>query len=70
MSTMTPPTEQRWSPASNDARWGGPAMARRPEPSGLPAGLTVAGLAVIGLGALALYYLGPDLVRYLKIRNM
>jgi hypothetical protein len=28
------------------------------------------GLAVVGLGALAWYYLGPDLRRYLKIRNM
>jgi hypothetical protein len=33
-------------------------------------GLLLAGLAVVGLGALALYYLGPDLRRYLKIRNM
>ena len=32
--------------------------------------LLLAGLAVVGLGALALYYLGPDLRRYLKIRNM
>lgn len=33
-------------------------------------GRLLAGLAVVGLGALALYYLGPDLRRYLKIRNM
>jgi hypothetical protein len=33
-------------------------------------GLLLAGLAVVGLGALAWYYLGPDLRRYLKIRNM
>jgi hypothetical protein len=33
-------------------------------------GLLLAGLAVVGFGALALYYLGPDLRRYLKIRNM
>ncbi len=32
--------------------------------------LVVAGLAVVGLGALAWYYLGPDLQRYLKLRNM
>jgi hypothetical protein len=30
----------------------------------------VTALAVIGLGALAWYYLGPDLRRYLKIRSM
>jgi hypothetical protein len=30
----------------------------------------VTGLAVVGLGALAWTYLGPDLRRYLKISNM
>ncbi|HTU92200.1 MAG TPA: hypothetical protein VMF69_19110 [Gemmataceae bacterium] len=33
-------------------------------------GLLLAGLAVLGLGAFAWYYLGPDLQRYLKIRRM
>jgi hypothetical protein len=33
-------------------------------------GLTLAGLAAVGLGGLAWYYLGPDLRRYLKIRHM
>ncbi len=42
----------------------------RYQSSGLSLTLTVAGLAVIGLGALAWYYLGPDLQRYLKIRSM
>ena len=37
---------------------------------GLSPGLLVAGLAAVGLGVLAWYYLGPDLVRYMKIRNM
>ncbi len=38
---------------------------------GLPIpGLLVGGLVVAGLGALAWYYFGPDLRRYLKIRNM
>jgi hypothetical protein len=32
--------------------------------------LWVTGLAAVGLGALAWYYLGPDLIRYLKIRRM
>jgi hypothetical protein len=32
--------------------------------------LLVGGLAVAGLGALAWYYLGPDLRRYLKLRDM
>ena len=34
-----------------------------------PAALLLVGLGAIGLGFLAWYYLGPDLVRYLKIRN-
>jgi hypothetical protein len=33
-------------------------------------GLLVTGLVVAGLGALAWYYLGPDVRRYLKIRSM
>jgi hypothetical protein len=37
-----------------------------PSTGGLGLGLIVAG----ALGALAWYYLGPDLRRYLKIRNM
>jgi len=32
--------------------------------------LLIGGLAVVGLGALAWYYLGPDLRRYMKIRSM
>jgi hypothetical protein len=38
----------------------------RSSPSWLGVGLVAAGV----LGALAWYYLGPDLRRYLKIRNM
>jgi hypothetical protein len=33
-------------------------------------GLMLAGLAAVGLGAVAWYYLAPDLRRYLKIRRM
>jgi hypothetical protein len=33
-------------------------------------GLPLAGLAAVGLAALAWYYLGPDLRRYVKLRNM
>ncbi len=35
-----------------------------------PTGLLVGGLVAVGLGALAWYYLGPDLRRYLKIKSM
>jgi len=38
--------------------------------SGGSSGLLLGTIAVLGLGALAWYYLGPDLMRYLKIRNM
>jgi hypothetical protein len=38
--------------------------------SGPGTGLLIAGLAAVALGALAWSYLGPDLRRYLKIRNM
>jgi hypothetical protein len=34
------------------------------------AGLLIAGLVVVGLGALAFYTLGPDIKRYKKIRDM
>jgi hypothetical protein len=33
-------------------------------------GLPLAGLVAVGIGALAWYYLGPDLRRYMKIRSM
>jgi hypothetical protein len=33
-------------------------------------GWLIAGLVAVGLGALAWYYLGPDLRRYLKIERM
>ena len=38
--------------------------------SGMATGLLVAGLVGVGLAALGWYYLGPDLRRYMKIRNM
>jgi hypothetical protein len=42
---------------------------REREPLRRP-GLLLAGLAAVGLGALAWYYLGPDLRRYIKISRM
>jgi hypothetical protein len=49
-------------------------IARRSTPRSTseapPVGLLVGGLVIVGLGALALYYLGPDLVRYMKIKRM
>jgi hypothetical protein len=68
MSRLTSENEARLSrsPHEEGRRYD---LAERERP-GLPAGLLVAGLAAVGLGVLAWYYLGPDLVRYMKIRNM
>jgi hypothetical protein len=38
--------------------------------AGVSPGLLFAGLAVLGLGALAAYHYGPDLIRYIKIERM
>ena len=35
-----------------------------------PSGWLLTGLVLAGLGALAWYYLGPDLRRYMKIKSM
>jgi hypothetical protein len=46
-------------------------MKERSRPGGLLSNpWLIGGLAAVGLGALAWYYLGPDLRRYLKIRSM
>jgi hypothetical protein len=51
--------------------WGGRWVpTERRESTGLPVGLVIGGLALLGLGALAWYYLGPDLRRYIKIESM
>lgn len=44
--------------------------ARRNEEAGISRGWLIAGITVIGLGVLAAYYIGPDVKRYMKIRNM
>jgi hypothetical protein len=57
-------------PRSGGDGWGERyGLSRREEP-GLSPGLLVAGLVAVGLGALAWHFLGPDLRRYMKIRNM
>jgi hypothetical protein len=55
---------------STRERWGRYAAEERGPSRGLPRGWLLAGAVAVGLGALAWYYLGPDLCRYLKIRNM
>jgi hypothetical protein len=49
----------------------GYGVAERPRAYGPPpAALLLVGLGAIGLGFLAWHYIGPDLTRYMKIRNM
>jgi hypothetical protein len=45
-------------------------LARREEYLGPHPRLVVAGVVVLGLGLAALYYLGPEIRRYLKIQSM
>ncbi len=45
-------------------------MERFGENGGASPSLWLGGLAVLGLGALAFYYFGPDFKRYMKIRHM
>ena len=47
-----------------------PGLERRGGSDWPSGGLLLTGLAVVAVGALAWYYLGPDLVRYMKIREM
>src|SRR5437660_1789841 len=69
MSKMPAETQTYWSPGAA-APYEARGAATRPSSGGLPWGWLIAGAVVVGLGALAWSYLGPDLRRYLKIRNM
>jgi uncharacterized protein DUF6893 len=46
------------------------ALDRYRKQNGSSTTMWLTGLTFLGLGALAFYYLGPDLKRYLKIRHM
>jgi hypothetical protein len=54
--------------------WGGKRPHYAPAPrqgsSGVPVGWLLAGALGAGLAYLAWSYIGPDLVRYLKIKSM
>jgi hypothetical protein len=66
-------TSTRESPLSRSRGDGSSArhLFEGREESRLPArALLVTGLVVVGIGALAWYYLGPDLKRYMKIQSM
>ncbi len=45
-------------------------MPSRKEHFRVTPGLLIAGLAVAGVAALAGYYLGRDMIRYIRIHNM
>lgn len=70
MSRLTSEMHGRRAVAHGDGSKARTALASQTSSGGLSTGWLLAGLAVVGLGALAWYYLGPDLKRYLKIRNM
>ena len=68
MSTVGP-EKLRPAPQQGESwRAGYPAPAR--DSGGPRWGLLLTGLVVVGLGVMAWNYLGPDLRRYMKIRNM
>jgi hypothetical protein len=66
------PDNLRGSPQYQGGDWrpGYPSYPMRRDGSTLPRDLVVAGLVVVGIGALAWYYLGPDLRRYIKMSSM
>ncbi len=67
MSRMASDTWMRSYPAQE--RRGGYHVEPR-DRGGPPLGLLLGVAAVVGIGFLSWYYFGPDLVRYLKIRDM
>ncbi len=70
MSRLTPEQQASLSrPRGEDWR-GRSAPPARLEDWLPSSSVLLTGLVVVGLGALAWYYLGPDLRRYLKIRSM
>jgi hypothetical protein len=59
------------APYAGDERRGyHDVAARGRDTGGPPLGLLLGVAAVVGIGFLTWYYLGPDFVRYMKIRDM
>jgi hypothetical protein len=70
MYRLTPEQQGRSTPSPSGDWRERTFVAQRPELSGPPVGLLIAGGIALGLGLMAWYYLGPDLRRYLKLRSM
>ena len=72
MSRLPAETQTAYYGPSPSQPWRGRAAVThtKAQGGGFPTGWAIAGLAALGLGALAWYYLGPDLKRYLKIERM
>ena len=67
MSRLLPERQSDWLRRHGNVR---SALARRDEPLGPHPAVVVAGLAAVGLGLLMIYWVGPDIKRYMKIKNM
>jgi hypothetical protein len=70
MSGMPSETGMRGYPYPGEERRWRSDLAGRRESGGPSNALLIAGVALVGLGILTWYYLGPDFVRYMKIRDM
>jgi hypothetical protein len=70
MSRLTSEQRELWSRSPGNAWEGRSDLTERSGYGGRSSDWLLAALIIGGLGALAWYYLGPDLRRYLKIRSM
>lgn len=68
MSRTTSQYPERVYSSDEDLRRRG--LSSRGGSGGRSNGLLIAGLAALGVGALAVYYFGPDVRRYLKMKSM
>ncbi len=62
--------ERRGGPYYPEHRYRRGSFSERPLLRRPRSGMMIAGILALGLGALAFYYLGPDLRRYIKIEMM
>ena len=61
---------EEWGGVQPPRTWGTGAVQEAPRSAGSSNGLLIAAAALVAVGFLGWYYLGPDLVRYMKIRDM